>query len=122
MRCRLMCTLRAIALWGRSRPKYPWREGQEQTPVTCKMGCMSAPDIHEQRLETLRKQAVERLRDRRACRRLNCGIRSFQRGRVGHGRLGAHSVPKGMDRLGEFGMAAHAEAVAPDIHDVASVE
>ncbi len=35
------------------------------TPVTGKMGRMNAPDIHEQRLETLRKQAVERLRGRR---------------------------------------------------------
>ncbi len=38
------------------------------TPVTSKMGRMSAPDIHEERLETLRKQAVERLRARRAYR------------------------------------------------------
>ena len=29
-RCRLMCTARAIAWGGRSRPNYPWREGQEE--------------------------------------------------------------------------------------------
>ena len=31
-------------------------------PVTGNMEPMNAPDIHEERLETLRKQAVERLR------------------------------------------------------------
>ena len=48
------------------------------TPVTSKMGRMSAPDIHEERLETLRKQAVERLRARRAYRCPGCGHRSLQ--------------------------------------------
>ena len=36
------------------------------TLVTSKMGRMNVPDIHVQRLEALRKQAVDRLRDRRA--------------------------------------------------------
>ena len=49
------------------------------TPLTGKMGRMSIPDIHEKRLETLRKQAVERLRVRRAYRCPDCGYRSFQR-------------------------------------------
>ena len=49
------------------------------TPVTGKIGRVSAPDIHEERLETLRKQAVERLRTRRAYRCPHCGYRSFQR-------------------------------------------
>ena len=49
------------------------------TPVAGKMGRMSTPDIHEKRLETLRKQAVERLRARRAYRCPDCGYRSFQR-------------------------------------------
>ena len=40
---------------------------------------MSAPDIHEERLETLREQAVERLRARRVYRCPDCGYRSFQR-------------------------------------------
>ena len=48
-------------------------------PVTGKMGRMSVPDIHEERLETLRKQAVERLRARRAYRCPDCGYRNFQR-------------------------------------------
>ena len=48
------------------------------TPLTGKMGRMSVPDIHEERLETLRKQAVERLRARRAYRCPHCGYRSFQ--------------------------------------------
>ena len=39
----------------------------------------SVPDIHEQRLETPRKQAVVRLRVRRAYRCPDCGYRSFQR-------------------------------------------
>ena len=55
------------------------REGQEKTPVTGKMGHMNAPDIREQRLEALRKQAVERLRARRAYRCPDCCYRSFQR-------------------------------------------
>ena len=38
----------------------------EMTPVMGEMGRINTPDIHEQRLETLRKQAVERLRSRRA--------------------------------------------------------
>ena len=50
------------------------------TPVMGEMGRMNAPDIHEQRLvETLRKQAVERLRSRRAYRCPHCGYQSFQR-------------------------------------------
>ena len=49
------------------------------TPVTGKMGRMNSPDIHEERLETLRKQAVERLRARRAYRCPDCGYRGFQR-------------------------------------------
>lgn len=49
------------------------------TPVTGEMGRMNAPDIHEQRLETLRKRAVERLRSRRVYRCLDCGYRGFQR-------------------------------------------
>ena len=36
------------------------------TRVTGKIGRMNIPDIHEERLDTLRKQAVDRLRDRRA--------------------------------------------------------
>ena len=48
------------------------------TPVTGKMGHMSATDIHEQRLEALRKQPVERLCGRRAYRCPGCGYRSFQ--------------------------------------------
>ena len=40
---------------------------------------MSVPDIHEERLENVRKQAVERLRARRAYRCPDCGYRSFQR-------------------------------------------
>ena len=47
------------------------------TPVTGKIGRMNAPDIHEQRLETLRKQAVERLRARRAYRCPDCGYREL---------------------------------------------
>ncbi len=47
--------------------------------VAGKMGRMSVPDIHEQRPEILRKQAVERLRGRRAYRCPECGYRSFQR-------------------------------------------
>jgi len=43
---------------------------------------MRIPDRHKQRLEALRKQAVERLRDRRVYRCPNCGNRSFQRGRA----------------------------------------
>ena len=49
------------------------------TPVTGKMGRMSVPDIHEERLDTLRKQAVDRLRACRAYRCPDCGYRSFQR-------------------------------------------
>ena len=49
------------------------------TPVAGKMARMSAPDIHEQRLEALRKQAAERLCGRRAYRCPDCGYRSFQR-------------------------------------------
>ena len=37
-------------------------------------------------------------------------------------RVGIDSVREGMDRLGEFGVAAHAIAVAPDVHDVTPVE
>ena len=48
------------------------------TPLTGMMGRMSVPDIHEERQETLRKQAVERLRARRAYRCPHCGYRSFQ--------------------------------------------
>ena len=48
-------------------------------PVTGNMEPMNAPDIHEERLETLRTQAVERLRARRAYRRPDCGYGSFQR-------------------------------------------
>ena len=48
------------------------------TRLTGKMARMSIPDIHEEQLETLRKQAVERLRARRAYRCPNCGYRSFQ--------------------------------------------
>ena len=36
------------------------------TPVTDKIGRMSVPDIHEQRLEALRKPTVERLRASRS--------------------------------------------------------
>ena len=46
--------------------------------VAGKMGRMSVPGIHEQRLEILRKQAVERLRARRAYRCPDCGYRNFQ--------------------------------------------
>ena len=49
------------------------------TPLTGKMRCMNTPDIHKQRLEALRKQAVERLRARRAYRCPDCGYRNFQR-------------------------------------------
>ena len=66
-------------LGGRSRPNCPWREGHKKTPVTGKMARMSTPDIHEQRLEALRKQAMERLHLRRAYRCPDCGYRSFQR-------------------------------------------
>ncbi len=38
------------------------------TPVTDRIGRVNAPDIHGERLETLRKQTVERLRTRRAYR------------------------------------------------------
>ena len=48
------------------------------TPVTGMMGRMSAPDIHEQRLETLRKQALARLRRRCAYHCGQRGYRSFQ--------------------------------------------
>ena len=46
--------------------------------VTGQMGRMSAPDIHEQRLEALRKPALERLRAPRAYRCLDYGYRSFR--------------------------------------------
>ena len=49
------------------------------TRLTRKMGRMGAPDIHEDWLEILRKQAVDRLRARRAYRCPDCGYRSFQR-------------------------------------------
>ena len=49
------------------------------TPVAGMIGRMSVPDIHEQRLEALRKQAVDRLRARRAYHCPDCGYRSFQR-------------------------------------------
>ena len=49
------------------------------TPVTGNMGRVSAPAIHEQRLEALRKQWVERPLARRAYRCPDCGYRSFQR-------------------------------------------
>ena len=49
------------------------------TPVAGKAGLTSDPDIHEKRLETLRKQAVERFRSRRAYRCPDCGYGSFQR-------------------------------------------
>ncbi|MDE2926510.1 MAG: hypothetical protein OXT71_08950 [Acidobacteriota bacterium] len=42
------------------------------TLVTGKMGRMSVPDIHEERLKTLRKQAVDRLRRRHSHRCPNC--------------------------------------------------
>ncbi len=48
------------------------------TPLTGKMGRMSARYIHEERLETLRKLAVERLRACRAYRCPHCGYQSFQ--------------------------------------------
>ena len=50
-------------------------------PLTGKMGCRSPPDIHnnKERLEALRKQAVERLRDRRAYRCPRCGGQSYAR-------------------------------------------
>ena len=51
----------------------------EMTPLTGKMGCMSTPDIHKERLEALRMQAVERLRARCAYRCPDCGYRSFRR-------------------------------------------
>ena len=43
------------------------------TPVTGKMGRMSAPDIHEERLKTLRRRALERLRRRHSYRCPDCG-------------------------------------------------
>ncbi|MDE2926517.1 MAG: hypothetical protein OXT71_08985 [Acidobacteriota bacterium] len=43
------------------------------TPVTGKIGRVSAPGIHDQRLEALTKPAVERLRIRRAFRCPDCG-------------------------------------------------
>ena len=49
------------------------------TLLTREMGRMGAPDIHEERLEILKKQAVDRLRARRAYRCPDCGYRSFQR-------------------------------------------
>ena len=62
-------------LGGRSLPKYPCREGHKMTLVTGKMGRMSVPDIHEERLKTLRKQAVDRLRRRHSHRCPHCGYR-----------------------------------------------
>ena len=71
-RGRLMCT--AVPSPGGSLPSHNPLAGRPQmTPVAGKMGRMSAPDIHEQWLETLRKQAVERLRARRAYRCPRCG-------------------------------------------------
>ena len=52
--------------WGVAPVAIILAEGHEKTPVTGKMGRMSAPDIHMERLETLRRQAVGRLRARRA--------------------------------------------------------
>ena len=59
------------------------------------MGRRSAPDIHEEQMETLRKQAVERLRGRRAYRCPDCGNRSFQRdcSRCGEACEGASRPP-----------------------------
>ena len=78
MRGRLMCTDRAIAWGGAPVPSLPAGR-PEITPVMGEMGRMNAPDIHEERLETLRKQAVERFRARRAYRCPDRGYRSFQR-------------------------------------------
>ena len=58
------------------------------TLATGRMGRMNVPGIHEQRLEALRKQAVERLRIRRACRSPDCGYRSFQRDCSRYGETG----------------------------------
>ena len=69
-------------------PNTPWgvapiaivpRGKASKDTLTGKMGCMSTPDLHKERLEALRKQAVERLRARRAYRCPSCGYRSFQR-------------------------------------------
>ena len=49
--------------------------------LTGKMGCRSIPDIHnnKERLEALRKQAVEKLRGRRAYRCPRCGCQSYEK-------------------------------------------
>ena len=72
------------------------------TPVTAKMGRMSAPDIHKERLETLRTQAVERLRTRRAYRSPDCGYRSFRRDcpRCGEALRGCDSATPMCERIG----------------------
>ena len=74
--------------------------------VAGKMGRMSVPDIHEQRLEILRKQAVERLRGRRAYRCPECDYRSFQRDCSRYGR----DRDSGSDLARE---ATHRPEVAP---------
>ncbi len=51
------------------------REAHNVTPGTGKMGRMSVPDIHEERLETLRKRAVDRLRRRHSYRCPHCSYR-----------------------------------------------
>ena len=69
--------LRNTPWGGRSRLNYPCGKARDDTRDG--RGRMSTPDIHEERLETLRKQAVDRLRARRAYRCPHCGYRSFQR-------------------------------------------
>ena len=56
--------LRSTPWGGRSLPKYPLAGRPQMTPLTGKMRCMSTPDIHRQRLEALKKQALERFRAR----------------------------------------------------------
>ena len=73
-----MCT--GVPSPGGSLPSHQSLAVRSQmASVTGKMGRMSALDIHEERLETLRKQAVDRLRGRRAYHCPGCGYRSFQR-------------------------------------------
>ena len=61
--------LHNIPWGGRSRLIIPGGKARNDT-LTGKMGCRSTPEIHnnKERLEALRKQAVDRLRARRAYR------------------------------------------------------
>ena len=57
----------------------PGGKDNNRPPVTGKMGGRSIPDLHTERLKTLRRRAVEMLRARRACRCPDCGDRSSRR-------------------------------------------